>query len=121
MRYQQVRWQHDHPDEPVDLFSEVGPDGYEMRRVDRFADGRLQWSDDTGAGTGQGVGEVPIDPVAEINAVAGFLAAEITQARFERVWAAARRLAQAAIPDSGNRSALPASSDHCLPSTPCVG
>ena len=91
MRYQQVRWQHDFPDEPVELFSEIGPDDWEVRRVDRYRDGRLLWSDDTGAGPGDGVGQAAFDPIDVINADPEFVATEITAQQFDRVWTAARR------------------------------
>ncbi|MFD4193128.1 DUF6881 domain-containing protein [Amycolatopsis thermoflava] len=39
-------WHHDHPDEPVLLYSETG-DGYESRKVDLFRDGRQDYADES--------------------------------------------------------------------------
>ena len=39
MRYIHVRWLHEHPDEPVDLYSELTGDGWEVRKVEIVADG----------------------------------------------------------------------------------
>jgi hypothetical protein len=42
--FQRVRWIHDDADDPVALWADV-MDGYEVRKVDEFADGRLVWAD----------------------------------------------------------------------------
>lgn len=47
MWYLKVLWLHDFADEPVELLSEIGPDGYEMRKVERYRDGRLDFADET--------------------------------------------------------------------------
>jgi hypothetical protein len=61
MRYQAVRWAHDLVDEPVMLFSEIDADGYEVRKVDEYRNGRLDLADavtetgSTALGRGSGV------------------------------------------------------------------
>ena len=45
MRYQRVDWHHDLEDEPVVLFSEIGSDNHERRKVDQYRDGRLDFAD----------------------------------------------------------------------------
>ncbi|GAB4019863.1 DUF6881 domain-containing protein [Spirosoma koreense] len=42
MRYIQVDWIHNYPDDPTQLYSEVGEDGYEIRRIDIYRDGRIE-------------------------------------------------------------------------------
>ena len=41
MRHQRVRWIHERADEPVVLYAEVDDDGWEVRKVDQYIDGRL--------------------------------------------------------------------------------
>lgn len=89
--YLRVVWSHDFADEPVELFSEIGPDGYERRKVELFRDGRLGWADEKNEVGGTGLGQVPITSVDEINAQREFQASTITAARFNRVWQQATR------------------------------
>ena len=86
MWYLRVLWSHDFVDEPVELYSEIGPDGYERRKVERFRDGRLGWADEQHEVGGTGLGEVPVTSVDEINAQDEFQASVITAERFDRVW-----------------------------------
>ncbi|WP_181138938.1 DUF6881 domain-containing protein [Streptomyces sp. Ru72] len=44
--YLKVIWHHDFPDEPVGILSEVGEDRYEVRKVEVFRGGRLDWADE---------------------------------------------------------------------------
>jgi len=84
-------WSHEFAAEPVELLSEVGPDGYERRKVERFRYGRLGWADEDNEVGGTGLGEIPITSVAEINAQPEFHATTITAAQFDRVWWQAAR------------------------------
>ncbi|MGY6658985.1 DUF6881 domain-containing protein [Amycolatopsis sp. TRM77291] len=84
--YLRVVWSHDFAEEPVEILSEVGSDGYECRKVERFRDGRVGWADEKGEVGGTGLGEVPVPPLAEINAQQEFVAARITGEEFERAW-----------------------------------
>ncbi|MFI5559699.1 DUF6881 domain-containing protein [Amycolatopsis japonica] len=86
MWYLRVVWAHEFAEEPVESLSEVGLDGYERRKVERFRDGRLGWADEEREVGGTGLGEVPVPPLAEINAQRGFAAARITGDEFEQVW-----------------------------------
>ncbi|MPZ85325.1 MAG: hypothetical protein GEV28_35040 [Actinophytocola sp.] len=43
--FQRVQWLHDNAEDPVLLWAHV-VDGWEVRKVDEFADGRLEWADD---------------------------------------------------------------------------
>lgn len=42
--YQRVQWLHDRPEDPAVLWAHV-VDGWEVRKIDEFADGRLAWAD----------------------------------------------------------------------------
>src|SRR5262249_32664364 len=87
MRYLRVEWLHPDPDEPVTLYSEIDDEGWEVRKVEVFADGRLGFASATGATTATVLGEKPVPSVEEIAADPQFRAARITRKEFERVWA----------------------------------
>jgi hypothetical protein len=50
--YIRVRWLHDAPDEPVDLWSELDCQRFETRKVEIFRDGRLGYASATEAAGG---------------------------------------------------------------------
>ena len=41
MQYIRVRWNHDRSDEPVELWSELDGESWEVRKVEVFPDGHL--------------------------------------------------------------------------------
>ncbi len=90
MRWIKAAWFHDSDVEPIEIFSEVGADGYEVRAVERYRDGRLEWADSSGGVGMAGLGELPIPAVEEINEMDEFSASEIDRAEFEQVWERAR-------------------------------
>lgn len=84
-RYQKVLWHHDHPDEPVVLYSEIDA-GFEVRKVEVCRDGRHDYADRSRS-TGTAVlGEKVVPAVDEINEDPEFSAAAITAEEFEQVW-----------------------------------
>jgi hypothetical protein len=86
MRYQRVIWRHDFEGAPTVLWSEIGDDGFETRKVDEYRDGRLDYADeDTRTGMTL-LGDQPIPSLDEINADEEFTAASISPSDFERVW-----------------------------------
>lgn len=90
MRYQRVRWLQVSPEFPVDLFSEIDDDGWEVRKVDGYANGHsdLASGDLETGNTILGLDRVP--PLGEINADPQFEGVEITAEEFEAVWAKAK-------------------------------
>ncbi|ANN21743.1 hypothetical protein SD37_13510 [Amycolatopsis orientalis] len=86
MWYLRVAWSHEFAEEPVEIFSEVGADGYERRKVERFRGGRLGWADEKHEVGGTGLGVVPVPPLDEINAQQEFVASEIDGDEFEQAW-----------------------------------
>ena len=40
LKYFRLYWRHDTPNDPIEIWSEIGPDDYEMRKVECYADGR---------------------------------------------------------------------------------
>lgn len=89
MWYLRVVWHHDLAGEPVEYLSEVGDDGQEVRRVQGYRDGRLEWADGSRENDEVGLSEVPID-FDEIVSQAEFEAYRIPALEFEQAWARAR-------------------------------
>jgi hypothetical protein len=90
LRYQKVTWSHDDDEEPVLFLSEVGDDGYEVRRVQIFRDDRSEWTDRDHPTESAYLAEDPVPPVVEIASQPDLEAGEITAAEFERAWSTAQ-------------------------------
>ncbi|MBB0245284.1 hypothetical protein FNQ90_14530 [Streptomyces alkaliphilus] len=90
MRYVKVSWSHDFPDEPVLYLSELGEDGYEVRKVQVYRDGRCEWADETFETATVGLSEIPFPPLVDISSQPEFTAELITSEEFERAWEGAR-------------------------------
>ena len=69
MMYIDVSWLHKSPLEPVRLISELDVAGWERRKLEFFADGRVGFACSTRATDGTALGTAPIPPLAEINAL----------------------------------------------------
>jgi hypothetical protein len=52
MKYIDVQWLHSNPEEPVRLVSELGPDGFETRKIELWLDGRIGYATETEATEG---------------------------------------------------------------------
>ena len=89
MRHQRVRWIHERADEPVVLYAELDDDGYEVRKVDEYRDGRLVRAGPGEESGGTRLSEDPIPELDEINRDVQFAADAISQDVFDRVWSAA--------------------------------
>lgn len=87
--YQRVRWQTDEPEDPVVLWAHV-VDGWEVRKVDEFADGRLAWADEEHETATTALGQVPIPRPEEIAVDPQFTVEVVDPAAFERAWQRAR-------------------------------
>jgi len=90
MKYLRVRWRHDSPEDPVLLYSEVDDEGWEVRKVDEYIDGRRDLAGN-GIETGSTfIAEDQTPSLEEINADPQFEAVEITPQEFEVVWKQAK-------------------------------
>ncbi|WP_067468308.1 DUF6881 domain-containing protein [Nocardia amamiensis] len=86
MWYLKAQWHHNFTDEPVEMFSEIGDDGFEVRKVEIFSDGRMDWAD-AGRGTGTTtLSRMPIPMVDEINEQVEYSALAVDAREFETVW-----------------------------------
>lgn len=91
MKYVRVDWKHQHPDEPILLYSELDTKRWEVRKVEVFRDGRRGYASAVGAVGGTRLGELPIPELSEIAADPAFVPVEITQAEFDAAWSDATR------------------------------
>jgi hypothetical protein len=89
MRYLRVTWAHDFADEPIELLSEIGDDGYETRKVEVFRGGRMTYADEIHSTGSTILGEKPIPPFEEIASESEFVPEWITRDGFEATWAVA--------------------------------
>ncbi|WP_410592846.1 DUF6881 domain-containing protein [Amycolatopsis sp. lyj-23] len=86
MDYLHVHWRHEAPDAPVDIYSELDEDRWEVRKVEVFPDGTLQYADDWRSTGRTGLSEVPLPSFEEIAAQQALTPAVIDGAEFERLW-----------------------------------
>lgn len=91
MRYQRVFWRQSSPEFPTVLYSEIDDEGWEVRKVEEYANGRRDLAS-SDIETGQTfLGEMRIPSLDEINSQAEFEGAEISADEFEKVWDDARK------------------------------
>ncbi|MFG2399428.1 DUF6881 domain-containing protein [Streptomyces lydicus] len=86
MKYWKVIWHHEFKDEPIVLFSEIGEDGYETRKVQEYRDGRRLRTDGTDETREIGLSEIPVGDIEDVAAQPEFSASVISLADFEVAW-----------------------------------
>jgi hypothetical protein len=84
-----VQWHHGNPDDPVELYSELDEQRYEVRKVEVFRDGRRCFADGPQQSGRTRLGIVPVPPLEEIASDRQFTPRVITPAEFEAAWEAA--------------------------------
>uniref|UniRef100_A0AAU2JJE6 DUF6881 domain-containing protein n=1 Tax=Streptomyces sp. NBC_00049 TaxID=2903617 RepID=A0AAU2JJE6_9ACTN len=89
MEYWRVEWHHGFEDEPVVIYSEIGDDRYEVRRVQHHRDGRRLKADAAHESPEAGLGDIPFGPLEEVAVQPEFAASLVTRGEFEEVWAQA--------------------------------
>ena len=85
MRYLHVTWLHDHPDEPVDPYSELDDESWEVRKVEVFRDGKAAFASPNESTGERGLGSRPF-PDRRDREDDEFQPEEISKEEFERVW-----------------------------------
>ena len=86
MRYLRVEWVHFHPDEPVEIYSEINDAGWETRKVEFFPDGSVGFASST---EGMGSTMLSLEPLPALEEIASdpqFKPVEISQQDFEKAW-----------------------------------
>lgn len=89
MDYWRVHWHHDVADEPVTIWNEIGDDGYEVRKVHHYRDGRALRTDARHENGEIGLGVVPVGELRDVQAQPEFSATAVTRREFEAVWSGA--------------------------------
>jgi Domain of unknown function (DUF6881) len=84
--YIRVEWKHEHPDEPILLYSELDEERWEVRKVEVFRGGGATYAWAKGSTGTTWLGERPVPTLAEIAADAVFVVREISRVDFEAVW-----------------------------------
>lgn len=85
-RYQRVHWDHKFEDEPIVLYSEITADGREIRKVDEYRNGRLDFADVKRTTGTTVLSEKTMPSLNDIARQAEFRPEEITREEFEEVW-----------------------------------
>ena len=85
--YIRVRWLDPSPDDPVELWSELDPDRFELRKVEIWADGRVGYAAPKTAVGGATLGFEPVPTLEEMGADPQFAPETISQSEFDELWA----------------------------------
>jgi hypothetical protein len=91
MRYIKVIWNHQQPDDPVQLYGELDDESWEVRKVEVFRDGFLGYASRSESRGSTFLGLVPVPPLAEIAADPEFEPREIGKDEFDEIWLRATR------------------------------
>lgn len=86
MRYLSIKWVHKNPADPVQIYSEIGPDSYERRRIEIWADGRKGFADENESKGGTGLSSLPIPSLKEIAEQPEYQAKAIDVEDFQKLW-----------------------------------
>ncbi|WP_371677321.1 hypothetical protein [Streptomyces sp. NBC_01276] len=86
MEYWRVEWLHDSAEDPTTIYSEIGSDGYETRKVHTYTDGRLLKSDEWHESRDIGLSKVPVGRIEDVMLQPEFLASRVSAAKFEEMW-----------------------------------
>ena len=74
------------PQEPVELYSEIDSEGWELRKVEVFKDGSMSFASAERATGSSGLSETSIPSIDDIALDPQFRAVEIPADTFEAIW-----------------------------------
>jgi len=86
MKYIEVEWIHGNSDDPVRLISEISDDGYEVRKIEIYRSGKIEFATVQIEHGNTRLGTAPIPSLDSINADKEFIGKEINRATFELHW-----------------------------------
>ena len=87
MQYIKVEWLHSNPEDPVELYSEIDEERWELRKVEVFRDGRAGVASQLEEHGTTRLSIEPLPTIEEIAADQQFRPVEISRNVFEEVWA----------------------------------
>ena len=87
-------WHHDSRDDPVLLYSELDAESWELRKVEVYADGRMDRADATSQTGNTWLSVEPLLPLDAIRAQPEFEPEAISAAEFQAIWNAAAQQAR---------------------------
>ncbi|ANY84031.1 hypothetical protein BB934_37860 (plasmid) [Microvirga ossetica] len=90
MKYIKVRWLHTSPDSPVLLYSELNDELWEVRKVEVYADGRVDFADREEQSGSTRLGIEPLPTLEEIAADPEFELTVISAEEFDSAWEVAK-------------------------------
>lgn len=90
MNYIKVRWLHDSPEYPTLLYSELDAGMWEVRKVEIYADGRIDFASGDEHSGRTDLGLVPVPSLKEIASNPDFEPVAISAEEFETIWRVAR-------------------------------
>ncbi|OZI32165.1 hypothetical protein CAL29_30530 [Bordetella genomosp. 10] len=86
MNFIRVNWKHDLPSEPTTIYSEVDDSGWELRKVEVFANGAMGYASKLKSAGGTGLSKEPLPSLNEIAIDPQFDPVVISPDDFERIW-----------------------------------
>jgi hypothetical protein len=86
MKYIDVKWKNKDINYPIRLVSEIGLDGFEIRKLEFFENGSVQFASSNSYSSNTRLGEKTIPDILDINNEKEFDAIEITKVEFENLW-----------------------------------
>ena len=86
MRYLYIKWIHKEPGNPVHLYSEIGDDDYEVRRVELWANGRKGYANADEEVGGTALSIMPVPSLKDIAAQPEYQPKEIDAEDFHKIW-----------------------------------
>ncbi|MGZ7179025.1 DUF6881 domain-containing protein [Burkholderia gladioli] len=81
---------HSIHNEPILIYSELDEEGWELRKVEIYADGRMGFACKFQSSGGSGLSNEPIPSLEEISSDDQFEPIEIDRDEFERIWNSAQ-------------------------------
>ncbi|GGP31344.1 hypothetical protein GCM10018980_65200 [Streptomyces capoamus] len=90
MEHWKVDWAHELQSEPVRFYSEIGSDGYEVRKIQVYRDGQVLKADMFHESAEIGLSEVPAGSIDDVASQPEFSASAISPEEFERAWRTAQ-------------------------------
>ena len=86
MNYVDAQWLHSNADYPTRSVSELGPDRFETRKIEFWADGRIGYASKEDASRNTVLGDAPVPTIQEINSRSEFSAKEFDAQSFQQLW-----------------------------------